>query len=140
MPPLCTNDGPGLGLFLLVIVTIMVVSFLVVACYAKQNGFVLNNQMLTSNGIQMSNTGVNQYPVVNLGPYPGYGYYPNFVPGQDQPIYALGQGPPMYVPGLGPNVYVPGQAPPMFVPGQGPPMFVAGQGPLMYYPGQALPS
>ena len=141
MPPLCTNDGPGLGLFVLVIVTIMVVSFIVVACYAKQNGFVLNNQMLNqNNGIQMSNTGVNQYPVVNLGPYPGYGYSPNFVPGQDQPIYALGQGPPMYVPRLGPNVYVSGQGRPMFVPGQGPPMYVAGQRPLMYYPGQPLPS
>ena len=133
MPPLCTNDGPGLGLFVLVIVTIMVVSFIVVACYAKQNGFVLNNQMLNqNNGIQMSNTGVNQYPVVNLGPYPGYGYSPNFVPGQDQPIYALGQGPPMYVAGQGPLMYYPGQPLPSYFPEQIPPMSATGQQPLTY--------
>ena len=140
MPPICTNDGPGLGLFILIVIPFIVVSFVTVACYAKRNGFVLNNEHNNqNNGVQLSNAGLNQYPiVVNVGPNTGYAQPPMFLPGQGPPVYVIGQGPPIYMPGQGPPMYVPGQGPPMYLPGQGPPMYVPGQGPPVYNNPEAL--
>ena len=102
MPPICINDGPILGLFVLIFITFIPGSFIVVICYAKKNGSGLIVNPNYDN--QTNNAELNQRVAQNLGSHSVYGYSPNLVPGQSPQIYEPEQGPPIYVSGEEPPI------------------------------------
>ena len=145
---LCNNDGPGLGLFLMIVLPMAVVFYHVIACKAsKRKDFAGQND-----GGQMNPAGeapqykaagnaANQYVVENPGPWnapPQYNPVPlpqyNPVP---PPQYNPGNAPPQYNPGYPPLQSTPGNSPPQYNPVNAPPQYSPVNATPQYSPGDA---
>ena len=94
MPPLCTNEGPVFGLYILMFLILLVVSFIIVAYRAKKNGLGLINEDNIVNNGELDQSSA----VVNEPPKEFYGYSPSLVSGQALPVHILEPGPAIYFP------------------------------------------
>ena len=120
--PLCSQDGPDLGLFLMLIMPIIIAMFIIVACKAQKAQLLAMQNQQPPPAVYLPAAGIeSQAPQYNSGVPPMYGApnYPQYVsPGNPQ--YPPGNLPPQYLPGNLPPQYPPGSYPPQNPP-QNPP-------------------